>query len=560
MPTSNNNNNNNNNINNINSGNVVVVDDAHAYVFDRVDTGSDPFRRQQNLHVVTTRARLSQVLTPLFASAPSSSIPRPTVSTTNAASAGHLRRHSRALSTASSTSSYSSYSGSYRYAGSLSSGSNAAASVTATCTEYSIENPSGASHVFLLRHFDSAAALVAALGSRPGRTTLVLTVRRGALCYTLVDLAPDVTGAVLNRVREQVLMGHARVTGFIDLMQRADALNTIAALRHMFPHAGTPVTFSASSKPVSTATADTTSGSEDEQWHNESADTSIDSAMFKSPPPPGKNTDHERAISMLRTAFLETQAALRRTQEELQRKIVELEECQASYIELAEMAGTVLLDPPPEDTTVTTPPTRTQKPFTPVQDVTLTLEPTPVTTSVATPPTNAAGPTTPLLATTDRHSNTSTPTLTQNTTITANCPYTSHDNNNNNNNDNSNNNNMTHKNTNNRNDSDSNNKDHTGAGAASDLCCRSCVAQSDALHRLEQTLAARELEVRGLRAEHVSAQRESQYLIRQYNRALQESRSLRQQLEGLALKPAATATAISGGGGGPGVSVTLRSS
>jgi hypothetical protein len=549
LPTSNNNNNN-------NSGSVVVVDDAHAYLFDRVDTGSDPFRRQQNLLVVATRVRLSQVLAPLFAPTPSSSIPRPTVSATSAAGSGQFRRHSRTLSTASSTSSYSSYSGSYRYAGSLSPGSNTTAAATATavmatCTEYSVENPSGASHVFLLQHFDSAAALVAALGPRPGRTTLVLTVRRGALCYTLVDLAPNVTNAVLHRVRDQVLTGHARVTGFVDLAQRADALHTIAALRYMFPHTGTPVTFSASSKNTSTATAttETTSGSEDEQWHNESANTSVDSALLKSPPPLGKHADHERAISMLRTAFLETQAALHQTQAELQRKIAELEECQASYIELAEMAGTVLLDPPLAATTTTTPPTHTQKPLSPVQDVTVTLEPSPATTSVVTLPTNAAGPTTPLPENADKHPCASTITQTQTTIITTNRPDTSHDSNNNNNN-----NNMTYNNTNNRNDPNNNNNNnknrgHAGAGAASDWYCRSCLEQSDTLRRLEQTLAARELEVRGLRAEHVSAQRESQYLIRQYNRAIQESRCLRQQLEDLNSKPAA----------GSGASVILRS-
>ncbi|KAF5094706.1 hypothetical protein D0Z00_003431 [Geotrichum galactomycetum] len=424
--------------------------------------------------------------------------------------------------------------------GGLSSGSTntaaatTAVTVTATCTEYNVENPSGASHVFLLRHFDSAAALVAALGPRPSRTTLVLTVRRGARCYTLVDLAPGVTDAVLHRVRDQVLAGHARVTGFVDLTQRADALHTIAALRYMFPHAGTPVTFGARSKPTSTATAtaDITSGSEDEQWHNESADTSLDSALLKSPPPLGKHNDHERAISILRTAFLETQAALHRTQAELQRKIAELEECQASYIELAEMAGTVLLDPPLATTTT---PTHTQKPLSSVQDVTLTHEPTPATTSVATLTTNAAGPTTPLPTSADRHPCASTTTKTQTTTITTTRPDLSHDNNDTINN-------MTKNDTNNCNDPDhnnNNNKDHADAGATSDWCCRSCLAQSDALRRLEQTLAARELEVRGLRAEHVSAHRESQYLIRQYNRALQESRCLRQQLEDLSPKPAA---------------------
>lgn len=494
-----------------NSKTVVVVDSAHAYLFDRVDYSSDPFRRQQNFLIVGTNMRLNQVLTPLFALPPGSLIPRPTATAMGTADAGHVRQHSRAWSTASTNSSYS---GSYRHTGSISPGSSNTTSVTvtATCTEYSTENLSGASHIFLLRQFDSAAALVGALNSQRTGTSLVLTVRRGPLQYTLVNLAPDVPIVVLRRIHAQVLAGHARVTGFVDLTQRSEALNTITALHQIFPHTATFVSPSVGtynstcSSNMNAATVDIMSGSEDEQWHNESTDTSIDSVMLKSPLPLSKNIDYESIISLLRATLLETQSTLQRTQAELERKTAELEECQAGYIELAEMASTVLLDPQPAISTST----NTHNPLSTIQDVIPTHSPNTPKAKMDPASNNAIGSTTPVSLSKHPHPPSSPLSKTRNITTTTNLTNTN----------------------NNLNDPGNDNYLY-GAGANSEVQCRCCVAQADALKHLEQALATRDLEIRGLRAEHVTAHRETQYLIKRYNSISKEASLLRQKLDEL---------------------------
>lgn len=500
---------NSNNIFAPNSKTVVALDRAHAYLFDRVDYSSDPFHRQQNFLIVGTNMRLNQVLAPLFALTPVSLIPRPTATKMGNADVAHFRQHSRAWSSASTNSSYSSYSGSNRYTGSISPGFSNGTFVTATCTEYSAENLSGANHIFLLRQFDSAAALVGALNSqRTDGTTLVLTVRRGPLRYTLVDLASDVPIVVLRRIQAQVFTGHAKVTGFVDLTQRSEALNTITALHKIFPHTGTFVSpnVGTDSSNINAATVDIMSGSEDDQWNYESTDTSVDSVMFTSLLPLSKNLDYENTISLLRATLLETQSTLQRTQAELQRKTTELEECQASYIELAEIASTVLLDPQPAIPTLS----NTHNPLSTIQDVILPDSPSTPKADMYPVSNTAMSSTTPVSLSKHPHPPSSPLSKIRNVTTTTNLTDTN----------------------NNLNDPSNDNYLY-GAGANSEVPCRCCIAQADALRHFEQTLATRDLEIRGLRAEHVNAHRESQYLIKRYNTVSKEASILRQKLDEL---------------------------